>query len=243
MPRGGKGPAGTPSLGLAVATTKQPRGEQAIAANQEAAYYETVPRTSVSDHEYYPDVARHMRATADALMQPPADLQVGAGEAITWENRVGEAALGETARIIDTLEHPNSISTGASGQRMRAALAADILEPAIDAAQSAQASNSIEKMLCHQMTAAHFTAMRLLKRSDEPNLPPVEKVRLTNAAARMMDVYQAGCLALLKLKSRGAQRVVVQYQQVNVGDGGQALVAGRVGGGSRKRGRAGKNAG
>src|SRR5206468_5924661 len=92
MPRGGKGPAMTPRPGLAAATTKQPRGEQAIAANQEAAYCETVPRTSLSDHEYYSDMARRMRAKADALLEPPTDLQINAGEAITWENRVGEAA-------------------------------------------------------------------------------------------------------------------------------------------------------
>jgi hypothetical protein len=50
----------------------------------------------------------------------------------------------------------------------------------------------------------------------------------------MMDVYQAGCLALLKLKMGGRQRVLVQY--VSVGPGGQAVVAGRVGRGSRVRG-------
>jgi len=128
------------------------------------------------------------------------------------------------------------------GKRMRAALAADILEPAIDAAQSALASNSIEKMLCHQMTAAHFSAMRLLERSAKPNLPPVEVARLTNAAARQMDVYQAACLTLQKLKTRGTQRVIVQHQQlVNVEQGGQAVVAGPLRGGSRKGGDGRKN--
>ena len=144
------------------------------------------------------------------------------------------------ARIIETLKHPNSVSAGASGKRMRAALAAEILEPAIDAAQSAEAANSIEKMLCHQMAGAHFSAMRLLERSASPNMPPGEVARLTNAAARQMEVYQAGCLVLQKLKTQGTQRVVVQYQQVNVGDGGQAVVAGRMGGGSRNRGRVAK---
>jgi hypothetical protein len=60
---------------------------------------------------------------------------------------------------------------------------------------------------------------------------------MTNAAARLFEVYQSACLTLLKLKAKGRQRVVVQYQQVNVGQGGQAVVAGRVGRGSRKRGR------
>jgi hypothetical protein len=76
--------------------------------------------------------------------------------------------------------------------------------------------------------------MRLIERTANPNLQPGEVARFTNASARMMDVYQAGCLALLKLKNGGKQRVLVQY--VNVGAGGQAVVAGRVGRGSRKRG-------
>jgi hypothetical protein len=59
--------------------------------------------------------------------------------------------------MVGTLENPNSISAGASGQRMNAALAASVLEPAVNAAVSAQAENSLEKMLCHQMAGAHFT--------------------------------------------------------------------------------------
>ena len=42
-----------------------------------------------------------------------------------------------------------------------------------------------------------------------------------------------GCLTLLKLKTRGQQRVLVQHQQVNVANGGQAIVAGKLEGGSR----------
>jgi len=106
-------------------------------------------------------------------------------------------------------------------------------------------ANSIEKMLVHQMTAAHFHAMKLLEMSAGTErlrpLQPGEVARFTNAAARMMDVYQAACLTLLKLRNRGAQRVEVQYQQVNVGPGGKALVAGRVDRGSGKRG-GGRNA-
>jgi hypothetical protein len=45
----------------------------------------------------------------------------------------------------------------------------------------------------------------------------------------MIDVYQNGFLVLQKLKTKGTQRVVVQYQQVNVSDGGQAVVAGKIG--------------
>jgi hypothetical protein len=122
---------------------------------------------------------------------------------------------------------------------MHAALEAGVLEPAADAAKTAQAANSIEKMLCHQMAAAHFAVMRLFKLSADflerlpyqRQLQPGEVARLTNAAARLSEVYQSGCITLQKLKTCGRQQVVVQH--VNVGPGGQAVVAGRL-----SRGRA-----
>jgi hypothetical protein len=52
-----------------------------------------------------------------------------------------------------------------------------VLEPAIDAAMAAQARNSIEKKLCHQLAAAHHTAMRLIEHSTNPNLQPASRMR------------------------------------------------------------------
>src|SRR5438309_898548 len=115
----------------------------------------------------------------------------------------------------------NTISVDASEHRAAIATRAGVLSPALDAAVSARAKNSIEKMLCHQMAAVHMAGMELLVRLQEAvRLPPAETARLTNAVARRFEVYQSGCLTLLKLKTKGRQRVVVQYQQVNVGDGG-----------------------
>jgi hypothetical protein len=78
---------------------------------------------------------------------------------------------------------------------------------------------------------------------EEPvRLPPGQTRRLPNALACLFEVYQSGCLVLQKLKTGGTQRVVVQYQQrVNVANGGQAVVAGKLGRGSRKRGTDSKN--
>jgi hypothetical protein len=158
---------------------------------------------------------------------------VSAGEVLTAQNQPGDTFKGAHNLIIDTLAHSNTVAAGASGGCMNAALGAGVLEPAVDAVMAAQARNAIEKMLCHQLAAAHHTAMRLIEHSTNPNLQAGEVARFANASARMMDAYQAGCLALLKVKTRGQQRVLVQY--VNVGAGGQAVVAGRVGQGPRKR--------
>ena len=64
--------------------------------------------------------------------------------------------------------------------------------------------NSIQKMLCHQLAAAHVSGMNLIAGLDTSRgLPHVDAARLTNAAARLFEVYQAGCLTPQKLKSGG----------------------------------------
>lgn len=213
------------------------RGEQAIQANQLAAIEDAIPRIDPGDETAYAARARLERARAEQLLEPAEPVTVRSGEAVTWGHRgeAHEAYKGACARINDTLENPNSITAGASGDRMSAALGAGVLEPAVDAAMAAQARNSIEKMLCHQLAAAHHTAMRLIELSTNPNLQPGDLARFTAASARLMETYQTGCLTLLKLKNRGRQRVLVQY--VHVGPGGQAVVAGRV---ARARGRRGR---
>jgi hypothetical protein len=205
------------------------RGEQAIEAFQEADNIDHLPRQVEGDDVVYRREAEKFRAYGNALLEPTDLSDVSHGEAVSYD-AVKEPDRFDAGGILETLEkHPTSVAVGASGKRSLAASRAGVLEPALDATDSAQASNSIEKMLCHQMAAAHFTAMRLFEKSETDRLQPGEVARFINAAARMMDVYQNGCLVLQKLKTKGTQRVVVQYQQVNVGDGGQALVASKVG--------------
>lgn len=130
--------------------------------------------------------------------------------------------------LLDTLENPSMLSVIASEYRVDLAAYIDsrVAELAIDAAQSAQANNSLEKMLCHQMAAAHRAAMKMLGQAVRVPNYPVEVARLSNAAARMMQVYQEGLLALQKIRTGGKQTVVVQH--VQVADGGQAVVAATV---------------
>jgi hypothetical protein len=82
----------------------------------------------------------------------------------------------------------------------------------------------------------HLAGMEMLARANASNLPPLEHAQLMNTVARMFDTYANGTITLQKLKSGGRQVVIVQYQQVNVGAGGKALVAGRVPGARGGRG-------
>lgn len=156
---------------------------------------------------------------AKSLIEPPANLVSGCGEKIQQDFRLDY--------LVDTLENPNMISVVASDHRLELAACvwSRVAESALDAAASAQAQNSLEKMLCHQMAAMHCSAMKLTARSLR-DLPPLEMARLSNAAARMMQVYQEGLLTLQKLRTGGKQTVVVQHVQVS--DGGKAVVAGNL---------------
>lgn len=94
----------------------------------------------------------------------------------------------------------------------------------IDASESIGAENSVEKMLAHQLAAAHEAGLRFLDRALRHD-DTVEAARLANTAARLIGTFQDGMLALQRIRAGGAQTVVVQHQHVNVESGGQAVVA------------------
>jgi hypothetical protein len=167
------------------------------------------------------------RLEGDQMLKPPEKLVKVAREAVD----LGDLGF-ISSYLVDTLENPNMISVDASEQRMNLAAGAGVLQVAVDASESAQAGNSLEKMLCHQMAAAHRAAMRLVARVGDGGLPIVESARLSNAAARMMQVYQEAFLTLQKIRAGGKQTFVVQHVQVS--DGGQAVIAGSVKSGGRK---------
>ena len=139
---------------------------------------------------------------------------------------------------VDTVRaHPDWLAHDASRERMDLADKANALTMGLDAAETIQASNSLEKMLAHQMSAAHAMAMETQVQAREllntykrtgyiHQSLSIEAGRLLNASARMMDSYQHGMLTIQKVRSGGQQTVVVQH--VNVGDGGRAMVAGQV---------------
>lgn len=184
--------------------------------------------------------AEQARADGDRLLKPPRHLVGDARtELVPGASYDAKDVAAARFSFIDTLSDPNTISVDASEHRASIATRVGVLSSALDAAVSARARNSIEKMLCHQMAAVHVAGMEtLIRLQEDVRLPPTEVARLTNAAARLFEVYQSGCLTLQRLKTRGIQRVLVQHQQVNVAEGGQAIVAGRIDRARRSRARA-----
>lgn len=211
------------------------RGAKAVHLLQEADALEARKPIYFGERAVNGAQAAELRTEAQELLKPTGLLCEGTTEAALWDPDPSDPHYARETRLFNTLENPDTVSVSASEQRMLAAEKAGVLNPAMDAAASIGAKNSLEKMLSHQMATAHHTAMSMLARATDSRLPAVDAVRLTNAAARLMDAYQNGITALVRLRTGGQQRVHVQY--VAVGDGGRALVAGQVGRGSRRNGR------
>lgn len=152
-------------------------------------------------------------------------------------------------RLRDTVtSKPDMIAACASTNRLELAMEAGVLSMAVDAADTIQAVNSLEKMLAAQLATLHMLALKIAttartfadKAADmyvpdnQRQIANVEATRSANAAARASEAFQRGMLTLDKLRNGGRQNVVVQH--VNVGNGAQAVVAGAMNAvGARKR--------
>jgi hypothetical protein len=181
---------------------------------------------------------------------PSTRTEIGAGgELIDRENRWN--ALG--VAVVDTVADPDYVTASASRERLELANEAGSLDLALDVADSIQAQDSLEKMLVHQMAALHRCMMRATARMNEElyaatgldearrEAANVRVCRLAGAISRMSATYQQGLHTLQRKRTGGNQQVTVKHihQQVNVTEGGQALVAGDTvtrGPGERRRG-------
>jgi hypothetical protein len=145
------------------------------------------------------------------------------------------------------------INLDASSARLELLSDLNCLDMGIDAAQSINARNSLEKMLIHQAAACHSMSMSLLFQAQERSYKRYNRldadkkntdlqIKLIATSARLMDTYYRALQTFQKLRTGGQQIVTVQH--VNVSGESQAIVAGKMntlkegadyGGKSRKR--------
>jgi hypothetical protein len=190
--------------------------------------------------------ARDMDAAVAAFMEVEAHgpVQAGNGGELVVASK---EALATIPGVIDTIkESPDMVAAAASRKRLE--LAGNSLTLAIDAADTIQPKNSLERMLAHQLAQSHRLAMLFGNKAaaivDQhgdglSQFQSVEASRLAGTAVKLMGSFQEGCLALDKIRRGGKQTVKVVHQHVAVGPGGQAVVAGNMKAGVRKsRGRA-----
>jgi hypothetical protein len=97
----------------------------------------------------------------------------------------------------EPLNIPDLTAVEASLDRSRLLLQSgtDVAAMALDAANSIQAVNSLERMLAHQLAAAHKLVIKQMGQVCYEQNARYQTKRL-NAAARCMAVYQQGLLAL-----------------------------------------------
>jgi len=179
------------------------------------------------------------------LALPDEEIEVGAaGEMVP----TGERAI-DRPDLIDTVRSkPDMVTARASLARLDLVAQTGALNLAVDTAEAIKARNSLEKMLAHQIAAAHGLAMKFAAKSEQmlgfvtswdtaarQQVSSIEASRLANSAARMMESFNQGLLTLDRLRNGRQQLVTVQH--VTVGSGGKAIVTGEVSpGGSRRRG-------
>ncbi len=163
--------------------------------------------------------AQILEEQAKSLLKPQIPLRKGLGNEIIPPPSYGLFGLE------DALKEPDILDCEVSIERTQLADKAGVFEMAIQTAEDAKAKGSIQKMLTHQMAAAHKHCMRLIAESNDQRDPMI-KVKLTNTAVRLMEAYSKGALTLQKLQAGATQIVTVQHVSIN---GGQAVI-GNVGG-------------
>ena len=101
----------------------------------------------------------------------------------------------------------------------------------------------------HQAAAAHKLAMRLIAKAEHQlsqvdtwnpghyQAHSVEAARLAHAAGKMMAAFSDTVMTVQRRRSGGKQVVQVIHQQVAVGAGGKAIVAGTLKGRGKTAGK------
>ncbi len=146
------------------------------------------------------------------LDEPSQRPLVGAG---------GEALPLDQPELCDTMATPGAVAVDASRDRLEllSQLGTDCTAMALDAADSMQAGNSLERMLGHQLALTHKLSMDYASKA-ALQTDPANSVKMLNLSLRAMQTFQTGLLTLKKLRSTGQQRMTIEH--VTVTDGGMA---------------------
>ena len=126
-----------------------------------------------------------------------------------------ELAPADNDDLRDTVSNPDYVAADASRDRLQLLQRVGALELGLDAADTIEARNSLEKMAAHQMAVLHRHIMRMAGAMDDmltayPHQETfqtrnIERCRLANSIARMSAAYQQGLSC-----SRGSGRAALR---------------------------------
>jgi hypothetical protein len=191
--------------------------------------------------------AAYLERHADRFCDPQevigGPLAVGNGGEVVAANDTGVDTF---QRIVQ--QPPDMLAAEATDQRMVQTLGVSngALTLAVEAAESIGANNALERNLMHQAMAAQTLGLNMLARSSvflasaisglpeaKQQMLSIEAARMATTGARLLGTSQGAMLTLERLRNGGRQVVTVQH--VTVQDGGQAVVAGSVRRGGRRK--------
>jgi hypothetical protein len=154
-----------------------------------------------------------LEVDAQALLTPDQPLVLGAGGEIVPPASMGLQGLESIIGGADLL------NLGASRQRTELIDKAGVLELALETANQQDVKGPVQKMIAHQLAAAHKRGIELMAESAQAKDPDIS-IKKARASARLMDAFSRSALTLQRLQSGGGQTIQVQYMQVNsmVGD-------------------------
>jgi hypothetical protein len=151
--------------------------------------------------------AAALERSATTALMPPKPIVVGTGGEFVPQGR----AWAEKPGIVDLVRDPTWTHLHASEDRLDLVAKAQCFDLAAATADSIAARDDTERMLAHQLAAAHAAAMRCLEamdklqrqaeRCDSLNARTkllAEAARMGQLAARFMDTYQRGLQRWLK---------------------------------------------
>lgn len=179
----------------------------------------------------YPLAHVYKRET-DRLLTPAESPVIYNGEVLPPRDDSSNSAY----IIRETLLDPDTPAVDASLQRLDLLDKAAALEVGLDAANSIQAGNSLEKMLAHQMATCHVKAMALIAEEINPYADYAHQelqLRKIALATKLFDVYQKGLETLIRCRTAGKQTITVKQVHIS---GGQNVIADSVSTGNHGEG-------
>jgi hypothetical protein len=139
-------------------------------------------------------VASASEAESERLLRPPKPLQMGLGGEIipTVADNLPGLEL--------TLREPDLLNLEASKQRSELIERAGVLALGVETANDSVATGSLQKMLCHQLAAAHRRALILLTESEKTQDTQTSCLK-AKTAARLINAFGAAALTLQRLQA------------------------------------------
>ena len=139
-------------------------------------------------------VANSSEAESEHLLRPSKPLQMGLGGEIipTVADNLPGLEL--------TLREPDLLNLEASKQRSELIERAGVLALGVETANDFVATGSLQKMLCHQLAAAHRRALILLAESEKTQDTQTSCLK-AKTAARLINAFGAAALTLQRLQA------------------------------------------